>query len=91
MSESHLSIHTFVDEGKITLDLFTCGVSLDYKKMKNIISGISSSLVATRPGVPKKDERKKRRARCQTQRSYKEDNLKKLYIFIYYLLADIDI
>ncbi len=24
LSESHLSIHTFVDEGKITLDLFTC-------------------------------------------------------------------
>ena len=24
LSKSHLSIHTFVDEGKITLDLFTC-------------------------------------------------------------------
>ncbi len=28
-SESHLSVHTFVDEGKITLDLFTCDVSLE--------------------------------------------------------------
>ena len=27
LSESHLSIHTFIDEGKIRLDLFTCGVS----------------------------------------------------------------
>ncbi len=24
LSENHLSIHTFVDEGKITIDLFTC-------------------------------------------------------------------
>ncbi len=32
LAESHLSIHTFVDEGKITLDLFTCSLSL---KMKN--------------------------------------------------------
>ena len=29
LSESHLSIHTFVDEGKITLDLFTCDISLE--------------------------------------------------------------
>ncbi len=28
LSESHLSIHTFVDEGKLTLDLFACDVSL---------------------------------------------------------------
>ena len=37
LSESHLSIHTFVDEGKITLDLFTCDVSLDEKNLKNIV------------------------------------------------------
>ena len=37
LSESHLSIHTFVDEGKITLDLFTCDISLEDKKIKNII------------------------------------------------------
>ena len=37
LSESHLSIHTFVDEGKITLDLFTCDISLEDKKLKNII------------------------------------------------------
>ena len=37
LSESHLSIHTFVDEGKITLDLFTCDISLDDKNLKNII------------------------------------------------------
>jgi S-adenosylmethionine/arginine decarboxylase-like enzyme len=29
LSESQLSVHTFVDEGKITLDIFTCDVSLD--------------------------------------------------------------
>ena len=28
---------TFVDEGKITLDLFTCDISLEDKKLKNII------------------------------------------------------
>ena len=32
LSESHLSVHTFADEGKITLDLFTCDISLEYKK-----------------------------------------------------------
>ena len=37
LSESHLSVHTFVDEGKITLDLFTCDISLDDKNLKNII------------------------------------------------------
>ena len=29
LSESHLSIHTFVDEGKITIDLFTCGLGVE--------------------------------------------------------------
>jgi len=37
LSESHLSIHTFVDEGKITIDLFTCDISVEDKKLKNII------------------------------------------------------
>ena len=37
LSESHLSVHTFVDEGKITLDLFTCDISLDERNIKNII------------------------------------------------------
>ena len=37
LSESHLSVHTFVDEGKITLDLFTCDISLEDKKIKSII------------------------------------------------------
>ena len=34
LSESHLSVHTFVDEGKITLDLFTCDVSLEDRNIK---------------------------------------------------------
>jgi S-adenosylmethionine/arginine decarboxylase-like enzyme len=37
LSESHLSVHTFVDEGKVTLDLFTCDVSLDNRNIKKII------------------------------------------------------
>ena len=37
LSESHLSIHTFVDEGKITLDLFTCNISLDDRNIKRMI------------------------------------------------------
>ena len=37
LSESHLSVHTFVDEGKITLDLFTCDVSLEDRNVKKII------------------------------------------------------
>ncbi len=34
LSESHLSVRTFVDEGKITLDLFTCDVSLENRNIK---------------------------------------------------------
>ena len=37
LSESHLSIRTFVDEGKITIDLFTCGLDVDDGKLKSII------------------------------------------------------
>ena len=38
LAESHLSIHTFVDEGKITLDLFTCDISLEDRNFKKIVS-----------------------------------------------------
>ena len=37
LSESHLSIHTFVDEGKITIDLFTCGLGVEDGNIKSII------------------------------------------------------
>ena len=37
LSESHLSIHTFVEEGKIALDLFTCSLNVETEKLKNII------------------------------------------------------
>ena len=37
LSESHLSIHTFVDDGKITLDLFTCSLGVENEKIKSII------------------------------------------------------
>ena len=37
LAESHLSIHTFVDEGKITLDLFTCSLGVENEKLKSII------------------------------------------------------
>jgi S-adenosylmethionine/arginine decarboxylase-like enzyme len=36
LSESHLSIHTLVDEGKISLDLFTCGLGTDFDKLRYI-------------------------------------------------------
>ena len=37
LAESHLSIHTFVDEGKITLDLITCSLGVETEKIKSII------------------------------------------------------
>ena len=37
LSESPLSIHTFVDEGKITLDLFTCSLGVENEKIKSIV------------------------------------------------------
>jgi S-adenosylmethionine/arginine decarboxylase-like enzyme len=37
LAESHLSIHTFFDEGKITLDLFTCSLGVENEKIKSII------------------------------------------------------
>ena len=37
LSESNLSIHTCVDEGKIALDLFTCSLGIEIEKIKSII------------------------------------------------------
>ncbi len=37
LAESHLSIHTFVGEGKIALDLFTCSLGVETEKIKNIV------------------------------------------------------
>jgi S-adenosylmethionine/arginine decarboxylase-like enzyme len=37
LSESHLSIHTFVDEGKVTIDLFTCALGAENEKIQSII------------------------------------------------------
>jgi S-adenosylmethionine/arginine decarboxylase-like enzyme len=37
LSESNLSIHTFVDEGKVTIDLFTCSLSVENEKIKSTI------------------------------------------------------
>ena len=37
LSESHLSVHTFVDEGKITLDLFTCSLGVENEKIKSMV------------------------------------------------------
>ena len=34
LSESHLPIHTSVDEGKIKLDLFTCSFGVENEKQK---------------------------------------------------------
>ncbi len=41
LSESHLSIHTFVDEGKKTIDLFNCFLSVENEKLKSLIKIIS--------------------------------------------------
>jgi S-adenosylmethionine/arginine decarboxylase-like enzyme len=32
LSESHLSIHTFVDQGEITIDLFASSLSVENEK-----------------------------------------------------------
>ncbi len=56
LSESHSSIHTFVDEGKLTLDLFTCDVLIDERNIKYIIGdyfGVSNSHVFSHQGVKK--------------------------------------
>ncbi len=37
LSERHLSIHTFVDEGKITVDLFTCSLGVENENIMRII------------------------------------------------------
>ena len=38
LAESNLTIHTFVDDGKITLDLFTCNLGIMFEKLKMFIS-----------------------------------------------------
>jgi S-adenosylmethionine/arginine decarboxylase-like enzyme len=40
LSESHLSLHTFVDEGKIAIDLFTCSLSVENKKIRKSLETI---------------------------------------------------
>jgi S-adenosylmethionine/arginine decarboxylase-like enzyme len=37
LSESNWSIHTFVDKGKITVDLFTCSLGVENENIKSII------------------------------------------------------
>jgi S-adenosylmethionine/arginine decarboxylase-like enzyme len=37
LSESHLSIDTFVDEEKITSDFFTCSLGVENEKIKRTI------------------------------------------------------
>jgi S-adenosylmethionine decarboxylase proenzyme len=37
LKESHCSIHTYVDEGIIFVDLFSCGDSCDNKIFENLI------------------------------------------------------
>ncbi len=34
-SESHLSIHTFVDEEKVAMELFTCSLSVENEKKRD--------------------------------------------------------
>lgn len=40
LSESHLSIHTFVEEKKVALDLYTCRSFKDTKKIINFIKNL---------------------------------------------------
>lgn len=37
LDESHISLHTYADEGKIALDIFACGNKVDCKKILNLI------------------------------------------------------
>lgn len=37
LQESHLSIHTYVEQKNIFIDLFTCGNSCNVKKFENLI------------------------------------------------------
>ncbi len=37
LSESHLSIHTFVHEGKMTVDLFPCSLGVENENIKSSI------------------------------------------------------
>jgi S-adenosylmethionine decarboxylase len=37
LSESHLSGHTFVDEGAICIDLFTCNKNCNFEPVMNLV------------------------------------------------------
>ena len=37
LAESHLTLHSFVDEGKVSIDLFTCNLGTEFDKIKQII------------------------------------------------------
>lgn len=37
LSESHLSIHTFVEEGKVALDLYTCSIFNNEKELYELL------------------------------------------------------
>jgi len=37
LAESHLTLHSFVDDGKISIDLFTCNLGTEFDKIKQII------------------------------------------------------
>ena len=41
LAESHLSIHTFVDEGKMILDIFTCDIVLEDIDLETTICDFS--------------------------------------------------
>ena len=34
LAESHLTLHTFVDDGKLSIDLFTCNLGTEFDKIK---------------------------------------------------------
>lgn len=38
LDESHISIHTYADEGKMALDIFTCGTNIDCKRILTLIA-----------------------------------------------------
>ncbi len=40
LDESHVSLHTYADEGKIALDVFTCGNNVDGNKILNLTAKI---------------------------------------------------
>lgn len=40
LAESHLSIHTFVDERKVAMDLYTCSNTRDFSDIKEFIKSL---------------------------------------------------